>query len=564
MFANYKNESRVFLFSTLFSLLSYLLYYYLLNPGCDYDTVVAGKDFNKLFNHYLIDQEGFGSVPKLLAVFFSGLSWKIFHSFIPLVVLTASLNAVAVGAVCAWVDREKGIWTISLGFLVSFIYYSKLVVVCDTVAVQTPLVVIGLYLAFGLKRHLTGLSILFFASLFRQGPEVILLMMSGWYFWKGANKTAALLALVFILAGALHALFGFKLFYSTKELFIDQTWGPHHSDYYSYRFNPLKVTIFFLSELMKCLKENYFLVLWIPAALGFWYSLRQRAFISWLALAIFSSSMVAAGLFVEGLWNGSQHKYFMSWVFFLSAFAGMIPFKELGGQSNLFNRILKTASVLFLILASSMTIATIIKMYRVPHTPHEKFLIHFNVNPYRKPLISKEIDQFISNSKRSRVDFQIQGRRNNDFLVLEHGQQIKSISMIKHLQNPNGEDYQIRSTNIGIEVTQQFISANVDSLRNLALDSKKNLLRQPSNFVYVKSNEIVKMEYVHEQILLKSIVLKNTNEELTVYLFEQEFLKSIELQNALNYRFVTNLSYPFDVILLPKFHEKNLLTSSSF
>jgi hypothetical protein len=293
-------KNKGLIISFIISVLCYIVYVLFRGFGWDGDSFISASQYQKLIGSDLYGIIDWGTHPKILTVIFFGLIYQITNGFYLLTCISIILNALMIGTIIKWVDREKGFWIIALIGLLINIPWTKIVVNCDNPAFSIPFVIFGLYYI-SKNKIIKGATLLTVSSLFRSGAEfIILIILLTQLFNKNLRNT---IILGFALAiSAIHTYWGYLLIYPTKELFWELVWKylttSESIDKYQYS---LTAFIPYLSSIINQLFNKYSILFIIPSIIGIVTIIRKQNSIRFILLIPLASLILPLGSFIYGI-----------------------------------------------------------------------------------------------------------------------------------------------------------------------------------------------------------------------------------------------------------------------
>lgn len=345
-----KQNSAVSVFVFAFSSLCFCAFLLGRGFGWDGDSIISACQFVRILNPGIFAAKLPIAQPKLMSICTFGIFYQIFGNLYALTFLSIILNSLMAALICKWVSDSGGLWFVTMLGLVTYIGWLDLVVSCDNPALSIPFVFYGLYFYFHKKRKITGSLLLFMASLFRPGPEIILLLIM-FVELRGNNRNAMMYLLLFSLfsAGLLHTLFGYKLA-MTKEEHTKAVLTMGATE--RYRYSLMAIWPYFKSIFTSQLIKPRAIVLSILSLFGIMRLMRTRNDIKYSALSVFTGYLLPAGTFLYGI-TGFSPAYHIEVVILLAVFSGFFCYKSALFR-NILNRLkhkaaLKTVAVLILI-----------------------------------------------------------------------------------------------------------------------------------------------------------------------------------------------------------------------
>lgn len=314
-----KQSNLIFFGIFLFSFLCFYAYVLSRGFGWDGDSVVIACQFIKIINPNIFGVWDPGTTPKLMSIFTFGIFYKIFGNFYALTFLSIVMNSLIVALICKWVFENGGYWFITLVGLLSCIGWLDMVVICDTPAFSIPCIFCGLYYYFHKNHKIIGSFLIFIASLFRPGPEIVLLLIMFIELRKN-NKNTLFLSYLFLLflLGVAHVAWGHKLAYINKE----DLYSNNNSCKYS-----LTAILPFLKDFLALLAKPRALIFFILAIFGFARLKKEANDIKYAALSIFQYYLCPISTFVVGQPNFSAN-YFREFLILIAIFSGFLGYKS--------------------------------------------------------------------------------------------------------------------------------------------------------------------------------------------------------------------------------------------
>lgn len=294
-----KRNNLLFFWIFLFSFLYFYLFTLARGFGWDGDSFVSACQFIKIINPNIFGVWDGGTLPKLMSIFTFGVFYKIFGNFYALTFLSIILNSLLVALICKWVLECGGYWFIAIIGLLSNAIWLEMVVICDNSAFSLPFVFFGLYYYFHRNNRIIGILFIFIASLFRQGPEIILLLIVFIELRKHNKNLRFLLFLSFLFfIGIIHAGWGYRLAYVNKADFVAQCVLPPYL-ISSYR-NSLTAIFPYLETIFFQLSRFPAVAFFMLSLFGFMKLRKESNDIKFATLSVFASYLFPVSTFAYG------------------------------------------------------------------------------------------------------------------------------------------------------------------------------------------------------------------------------------------------------------------------
>jgi len=326
-YSNLDSATRVFLIAFFVSAFSYCLFLSFRGFGWDGDSFESASQFIRLINPKIYGVLDTGTQPKLLTILLFGLMYKLFNGFYILTFISISLNALMVGYLCKWIHSLKGYWQVLLLGMLIQINWSSIVLNCDNPAFNIPFIVVGLYYYFCKNNRNLGIILILIAGLFRPNVDLIFFFIVFWEI-RNRRKISSLLLPVIVVSLA-HTLFGYRLAFATKELFLQKcfyNFPNFPQDVIKYRFSIrafelyLKILILLLISPL----NRFFLVF---SLFGLFSSLKSRKNILFILLIWSVSLIYPLGSLLIGIAHITLSKI-MEISIILFAFASFFSFER--------------------------------------------------------------------------------------------------------------------------------------------------------------------------------------------------------------------------------------------
>ena len=348
-FGDFSSGKQVFWLGFLFSVLCYITFLAFRGFGWDGDTFGSASQFVRLINHniYPVDRPSMGTAAKLLMIIVSGALYRLFGNLYALTFISILLNSLMIAIICKWIYRLNGHWVVSLVAIMMNILWNFQVLSCDNPALSLPFVVFGLYCYFQLSRKSLGAFYILIGSLFRPGPEIILLFL---ILYELRRKNLKINLLLCFSLSMIHLLFAYKLAFASAHdsaIFLNHelvtsTERPMRS---------IKAITVYLKGIYANIKVNQLSnLLLFPAILGFIECLKSRNSIRFFILCGFVSYLVPLGNFVYGV-NVGTFTHYMEYLLVIQVFAGFFMFDKL---INIDNWVKKIGGVILTVLCVIM------------------------------------------------------------------------------------------------------------------------------------------------------------------------------------------------------------------
>lgn len=292
-------NNKVAIISFIIALSSYTVYILFRGFGWDGDSFISASQYQKLIGSDLYGIIDGGAHPKILSVLLFGIIYQISGGFYLLTFISIILNALMLGILIKWVNKEKGFWIVALIGILINIPWTKIVVNCDNPAFSIPFIIFGLYYI-SKDKLIEGAIFLTISSLFRSGAEfIIIIILLKQLFNKNLKKTI-ILGLAFVLA-AIHTYWGYLLIYPTKELFWKLAWEfittPENIAEYQYSVNAF---IPYISSVVKQLFNKYSILFIILSIIGMVKLFRIQNSIRLMLLVPLASLILPISSFIYG------------------------------------------------------------------------------------------------------------------------------------------------------------------------------------------------------------------------------------------------------------------------
>lgn len=351
----YSKKNKIFIFAFTFSILTYLVYLIFRGFGWDGDSFISASQYVKVINRDLYGVIDGGAHPKFLTVIFFGFIYQITDGFFLLTFISIMLNALMIGTLIKWVDREKGIWLIALIGLLINIPWTKIVINCDNPAFSIPFIVFGLYFI-SKDEFILGAIFLVISNLFRSGSEFILALIIVREIFRGNPKNTLILGIALIVS-LIHSYWGYLLVYPSHEIFWNNTWiirvSPETLSEYQYS---IKSVIPYMKSVIKQLLTKYSILFIIPAIWGTLIIFRRRTSIKFALLIPLASLILPISSFIYGTAHEileTKHMGFTILLPVLAAFSiNCSILEKVGSKTKVF---ITTGVLLLVILFSAFT-----------------------------------------------------------------------------------------------------------------------------------------------------------------------------------------------------------------
>ncbi len=348
-------NNKVIIISFLISILCYTIYVIFRGFGWDGDSFISASQYQKLIGSDLYGMIDGAAHPKILSVLLFGIVYQLSGGFYLLTILAILLNTLMITTIVSWVNREKGIWVITLFGLLINIPWTKIVVNCDNPAFSTPFIIFGLY-SISKNKIIKGAIFLTISSLFRSGAEFIILFILITQLFNKNLKNTLILGAAFIVS-AIHTYWGYLLIYPTKEIFWKFTWKSLHTPEsiakYQYSLNTF---IPYINSIIKQLFNKYNILFIVPSIIGMIKLFSKRNSIKFILLTPLASFILVIGSFIYGISHNIYETKHMGYTILLPVLAAFAIDNSIVHKIGLKTKVIITSGVLLsVILFSAFT-----------------------------------------------------------------------------------------------------------------------------------------------------------------------------------------------------------------